>query len=194
MFVTIYVFCLVLGVILLGASIIFGDTDAELDVDLDADGAADGGLHHGVDIDLGGADFFLWTVKSIRFWTFFAAFFGLTGLTLTGFGLTGELTALLLSLGIGLIVGVTASAAVRYFATEKRAYAPESEDYIGKTARVLVPIATGGIGKARLELAGTSVDVLATTGEATMAAGDEAMVIEMDGTTAVLARVERKEQ
>ena len=194
MFVIVYVFCLVLGVILLGASIMFGDTDMDADVDVDVDIDADVDADLGTDLDLGGADFFLWTFKSIRFWTFFAAFFGLTGLTLTGLGLSAPITRLLLSLGTGAVIGFIASAAVKYLASEKRGYALDSGDYIGKSARILTPVTRGGVGKVRIEVGGTSIDVLATTADEDFSLGEEAMVIEMDGTTAVLARVERNEQ
>ena len=60
---------------------------------------------------------------------------------------------------------------------------------MGKSARVLVAPKSGGIGKVRVEIGGNLVDVLATTDEANVANQDEVMIIEMDGTTARVAKV-----
>jgi hypothetical protein len=52
-------------------------------------------------------------VKSIRFWTFFVAFFGMTGLVLDGLDIMTPDVTLLVAIGTGVIVGASANAAVR---------------------------------------------------------------------------------
>lgn len=200
-----YLFALVLGGVLLGASILLGGdhgdagADAGVDVDADVDADAGGDAHaggHGT-MDVGGhgtPDFFLWTFRSIRFWTFFLAFFGLTGIALTWLGLVeSALVGLALSVGMGLGTGFAAAAILRRLAADASGAVATSSDYVGKTARVVVPVRKGGVGKVRIQLRGTTVDVLATTDEEEdFGLRDEAMIIEMDGTRARIARVEPK--
>lgn len=210
MLVYLYLFSLIVGGVLLGASILLGgdgDSDADVDanadagVDLDADADADahvGDAAHGHGtMDVGGhgaADFFLWTFRSIRFWTFFLAFFGLTGIALTWLGLVDSpLVGLGLALGTGALTGFTAAAALRRLGTDESGAVASSNDYIGKTAKVVVPVTRGGVGKVRLQLRGTTVDVLATTDEDdAFGSREEAMIIEMEGTRARIARVDTK--
>ena len=154
------------------------------DLDADADGP-DGTGHAGV----GGADFLLGSLRSIRFWTFFSAFFGLTGLALSGLGLVeSAAVTLAIAVAMGATLGYSASAALRALASDTTGEAAESSDYVGKTARVLVRVAPGQTGKVRLQLKGHTVDVLATADDETFSPREEVMIIEMEGTTARLAR------
>lgn len=206
MLMYVYIFALIVGGVLLGSSILLGGKDADADgdgghdADHDADaGEADAGDHDdlaadkgGIDkggLDAGGLDL-LWPLRSVRFWTFFLAFFGLTGLVLDGLGLAGRLFALAAAVAMGLATGLGAAWLIRLLAHDETATAPTSADYIGRTVRVVVPVAPSGVGKVRLDLKGTTVDVLAVTDEGdAFAAEDEAMIIEMDGTRARIARV-----
>lgn len=233
-----YLFALVVGGVLLGASVLLGghddasdlsgDADGELgldahaDLDLDAHGElgldvdADGGLEvdadgdleaeqagtaHDVGADHGasaghdvglGADFLLSSLASIRFWTFFLAFFGLTGLSLSGLGLVESSGVVLaLAIAVGLTSGYGISGVIRWLSRDTSGVAPSSRDYVGKTVRVVVPVSPGGTGKVRLELKGQLVDVLAVADEGdSFASKEEAMIIEMDGTRARIARVD----
>jgi membrane protein implicated in regulation of membrane protease activity len=192
-FFNFYVFSLVLGAILLGASLFGGgdhDTDApdgELDAHADGDGGhqlAEHGHAHG---DLGGV---LFLFLSLRFWTFFAAGFGLSGLVIDLLGLAPALVSLCVALGMGLAVGLGAAAAFRVFSQQELGSVAGSHDYIGLSARVLLPFGKGQTGKVRLELKGTTVDVLASTDEQIpFAANEAALVVEMQGTTAFVTRI-----
>ena len=90
MLVYVYLFSFALGGILLLASILLGDKDTgQADVDADADASADAGaphqgLDHGVPGSHGGLAGVFTAFLSMRFWMFFVAFFGLTGLVLDG--------------------------------------------------------------------------------------------------------------
>lgn len=182
MLVTVYVFALVLGAVLLGASILLGGQD----------GDAEGGDAIVSPVE-GGFDVF-WAFRSFRFWTFFLAFFGLTGLVLDGLGLLeNSLLALGLSLGLGAGAGFLAAFVLRWLGRDTTGSAAESLEYVGKSVRVLVPVRKGSVGKVRLELRGQVVDVLATTDEEeAIGVRDEAVIIEMEGTTARIARLEMK--
>lgn len=190
----IYLFALVLGGILLLGSLVgghdsggdtaAGDFDGDLDADADVhdvDGPPDTG-HHG---DLAGvATLFL----SLRFWTFFSTFFGLTGVTLRGLGLLPSGTATLgLALATGGVCGLAAAWTFRHLGTEEVGGVAGVADFVGKTGRVLVPISSDGVGKVRLGIGGTTVDVLAfTRDETTLSTGETVLVVSMSGTRALV--------
>jgi len=177
-----YLFALVVGGVLLGASVLLGGHDGVGEV------SADGDIH---DIGLG-ADFLLWSLTSIRFWTFFLAFFGLTGLSLEGLGLIdNSYVTLGLAIMTGLVTGYGAAGVIRWLSRDTSGVAATSSDYVGKSVRVVVPVQAGHTGKVRLQLKGQLVDVLAfADDDENFASKDEAMIIEMDGTRARIARVD----
>jgi membrane protein implicated in regulation of membrane protease activity len=220
MLLSVYMFSLALGGVLLGASLLLGgkdgfdgadgpdvdagadfhaeldadmDLDADLDADLDVDADAhvEAGTDASKDLELGGgADFLMWSLTSVRFWTFFLAFFGLTGLIFDGFSLVShEAITAALAVTMGASAGFGISKAVRVLSTDDTGRVADSRDFVGKSARVLIPPAIGGVGKVRVEIAGNLVDVLATTDEGNVLSQDEVMIIEMDGTTARVAKV-----
>jgi len=181
-----YVFALVAGGILLGASVVLGggDHDAEAHGDAGSDDLA--GDHAASAIDA------LTMLVSLRFWTFFLAFFGLTGVVLTLFELAPAWVTGLAAAGMGSAAGVGASLAIRKLSGRESNSAAGAADYVGKTATVMVAVGPGQLGRVRLTLKGSTVDVLASTDdEATYAVRDEVLVVEMDGTTARIARLDR---
>ncbi|HJK89928.1 MAG TPA: NfeD family protein [Polyangiaceae bacterium LLY-WYZ-15_(1-7)] len=210
-----YLGALVFGGVLLFSSILLGghddgdfdadgdvdldadlDVDADADLDLDVDGDVDADVDHGgglskdLQLDGGGADVF-WALRSLRFWTFFLAFFGLTGMVLDGLGLVDNpWVTLALALGMGGATGFGAAAAIRALSSDRTAEGAGSGDYIGKTARVVVPLRGGSVGKVRVEVKGSLVDVLAVTDEGELTSEDEVLIIEMEGTRARVARID----
>ncbi len=202
MFLYAYLFALIVGGVLLGSSVLLGghdddlDFDADGDLDLDVGGDADfdvdvdadaGGLDKGLSLDSEGDA--LWFLKSLRFWTFFLAFFGLTGVTLDGLDLAGQWVSFAVALAVGGVVGGTAAWSIRKLSRDVSGAVPEGTDYVGKTARVVVPIRDGSVGKVRVELRGAIVDVLATSDEA-FSAQEEAIIIEMEDGRARIAHVD----
>lgn len=195
MFFSAYLFALVLGGVLLGSSIVMGGQ-----AEGDAGDAGDAASPH-VDAHVGDLVHvakeplarrrvrpLLGAALSMRFWTFFSAFFGLTGVVLEGLGLVTAITALVVALGMGLTCGLGATSLFRHLSANTTGVAARSRDYIGRGGRVLVTIRPGGLGKIRLEIHGTTVDVLATTDGAPIEAGEGAMIIEMRDTTAIVIR------
>ena len=194
-----YVFALVLGSVLLGASFLMGgdhdadtdfDADADFDADVDVDADADLDAHvdagHGTHGDIGG---FFGVLGSMRFWTFFAAFFGLTGLVLDGLDLASDFAALGLAIGVGFVTGWTAVTAIRHLAANDTGVAAGVSDYVGKSGEMLVAAGPGRLGKIRIELKGTTVDVLAEADDL-LARGEEALILEMRGDKAVVVKYE----
>lgn len=182
-----YLGSLVLGGVLLGSSLVLGGHgDA-------AAAEAGGGLEHDPGHpDLAGpgaADFLVGAFTSLRFWTFFTAFFGLTGLVLGGLGLLGsQVLVALLAVVMGLGSGLGAVYTLRKLdSVEESSSLGDVGEYVGKTGRVLVAISPGQTGKVRLQVRGSTVDVLAKTDDASIAVGDEAIVLELEGTTVRVA-------
>ena len=194
MLVYLYLGALIFGGVLLGSSILLGghdDADLDGDLGLDADGDVDIDAHAEADHDLpvtGGR--FLWWLRSLRFWTFSLSAFGLTGMLAQAFGLAGPILTLLSALTMGGLSGFTAAWAVKKLSEEDAGRPTGSRDYIGKSAKVLVPIQAQGVGKIRVRVRGQQVDLLAVSDEERLTAEDEVIVIEMDGTRARVARLD----
>ncbi|NCG21023.1 MAG: hypothetical protein GWP91_18595 [Rhodobacterales bacterium] len=88
------------GCVLIGAYLVFGGhvDDHHLDADHDLESDHD----HGVIDTIGAGSEVIWLpLRSMRFWTFAAACFGLTGILLTGGGIQEPLTG-----GISAFMGI----------------------------------------------------------------------------------------
>lgn len=194
MYIYLYLFSFALGGVLLLASIFLGDKDSgghDSPGDSDAEAGPNQGIDHGVADSHGSVAGLFTAFLSLRFWMFFLAFFGLTGLVLDGLDLLeSSPVALAISLVMGLVTGQVTVAVFRSLSASETSTAAGPGDYIGKSGRVLVGFGPGSLGKLRLTLKGTTVDVLATSDdERPFISGDEAMVIQMNDTTAMVARV-----
>jgi membrane protein implicated in regulation of membrane protease activity len=135
------------------------------------DGGADhaGGSH-------GGLASAALVVLSLRFWVFAAFAFGLTGTAVRVLGLAAPLLALLLALAAGVGSGALAVWVFRALARSESSSAVAPDDLIGQLGRVLVPLAPGATGKVRLDLRGQAVDMLATTDDVSIGAGELVLV------------------
>ncbi len=198
MLVYVYLFAFALGGLLLLASIFLGGKDGGHDgPSAHADDAADAGpsnpssLAHDGAADHGGVAGLFSAFLSLRFWMFFLAFFGLTGLVLDGLDIVQNTTVTLaLAIAMGITTGEVTVYVFRRLAHSETSTAAGAHDYVGKSGRVLIGFGGGTLGKLRLTLKGTTVDVLATSDEERpFAVGEEALVIQMNDTTAVVARV-----
>lgn len=133
-------------------------------------------------------------LSSRLFWTPALTVFGLSGLGLDnlGFGLAlspCECSVPLIAIAIALVVGLLAVLLFGRAATDETNIAADERDYVGKVGRVLVEISSEHTGKVRVNLRSSSVDVLARTDETEpFAVGDEALIINMSDTTAVVIR------
>ncbi len=143
----------------------------------DLDVHADGDVGHGGDHGSGAADALLaWMpLASFRFWTFFAAFFGLTGTALTMLG-TATPVVVGASVAVGYASGLMLTRALRRLQTTTDSSLGEA-DLVGASAQVLLPVGAGRTGKVRLHIKGRTIDLLAETEEAEMAAGERVLVI-----------------
>ncbi|MFT5358050.1 MAG: hypothetical protein ACI9KE_005287 [Polyangiales bacterium] len=200
MLIYIYLATLIFGGVLLGTSILLGghgdmdaDIDADLDLDLDVEMDLEADTGFSKDFDFGDAgEAFFWPLKSVRFWTFFSAFFGLTGLALEGLGLMSTVPAFIAACTMGVGLGWTASSIIRRLARDDSGRGAEATDYVGKTARVIVPVKAGGVGKVRVRIGGQNIELLAVTDEEEpLTAEDDVLVLELDGTRARVVRLNK---
>lgn len=160
---TTYLIALLVGGLLVAASVLFGgDADADADVDVDADADADVDHDHGLPGIAGGLSVWL-PFGSIRFWTFFLAFGGLTGTLLTAFDLAHPLVIALLSVAVGYVSGFGIASIVRRLRTEEVSSNVSEADYLGASATVLLPATRGEVGRVRIQIKGRDIDATALT-------------------------------
>lgn len=146
-----------------------GHADLHADADHDHDGGFDGGA-------------LAWLpLASLRFWTFFMAFFGATGTALTFIERDINAWVLLaIAVAMGYVCGAAAVSVFRYMRRSETTSNLAVDDYIGETAVVRVSVARGKTGKVRLELKGRTLELLAETEEETpFAVKDQAMIYAM---------------
>lgn len=179
MTLSVYLASLILGGGLLVFSIFFGgdhdadhdlDMDHDVDMDVDVDADVDMDVDHDVDLDhdvdasTDAGDFvlaaFLGPLVSIRFWTFFTAFFGLTGTLLSLLKLSHPGAILGVSLGMGAACGYAVATLMKLLKKSQVTHEVIPErDYPMKAATVVLEVAPGQPGVVRLEVSGTSIDV-----------------------------------
>jgi len=156
-----------------------GDIDADADADLDADADAD------ADGEGDGGEGAMWL--SMRFWTFFDAFFGLTGVALTLAGLEPWPT-LVSAIGTGLVASLSVGHALRRLKRAQISSGVSAIDLVGERGTVLLPLEPGAPGKIRLSLKGRDLEVVASTAVHRAPIGAQVRVREVtpDGTALVV--------
>ena len=113
MLINVYILSLVLGAVLLGASLFSREKRADADDQTRAHDDTTRPSQFGQLDGVSGGDFFVRTVRSRRFWTFFISFFGMTGLVLDGLDLMSATVSFFVAAAVGAVAGAGASAAVR---------------------------------------------------------------------------------
>jgi hypothetical protein len=120
---------------------------------------------------------------SLRFWTWFAGFFGLTGLLLTSLSPLGEPVVGLAAGGTGFAVGLGVSAALRWLRRGEGGGTARLDALVGREGRVLVTVRPGLTGKIRCHVGEEFVDVLAdleADHDAPVAPGEAVLVLRVD--------------
>lgn len=191
-----YLTALIVGGVLVAVSLVAGDHHDAGGHAANGDGHAASHATHGGEVAGGAAlDALLGWVPlgSLRFWTFFAAFFGLTGTALDLLAHTAPVATAIAATAIGYGAGLALTRTIRSLQRTSSDSSLSPDDLVGATARVLVPLAAGRTGKVRLHLKDRTVDLLAETQETVeLAAGERALVIAVprDG-RAVVARIDK---
>ncbi len=125
----------------------------------------------------------------VRFWTFGAAFFGLTGLLLHALGVAG---APVIAGVVGAGAGLGASAFFRKMTRESIGRVGDVAAFAGRDGKLLLPVGRAQQGKVRVaQPAGGSVDFVAESDDEnaeTLPAGMDVIIVEVRGTVAVVTR------
>jgi len=163
-----------------------GDADQDADHDAEGDHEQEAMVVHGghaMTHDAASADAAMaWLpVTSVRFWTFFMAFFGLTGITLTLAALgPGVLANALISAGVGYLSGASVVSIGRQLRRQSTSSSIGAGDYVGSEALVMLTVGPKRTGKVRLEVKGRTVELMADTeDEQEYAAGAKVVVYQM---------------
>ena len=177
-----YLFALVVALGMLAVQIAAGSRGAE-----HHGGAAPAGH----DADAASPDQLgLWTLfLSLRFWTFAALGFGLSGSLMHLFALAGPIVVFVIAAMAGLASGVFAELAFRAVRRTATTTETRASQAVGRIGRVVVPCGRGMTGQVRIQLAGASVDLLATTDDESIAKGEAVLIEDVQHN---VARVSRK--
>jgi hypothetical protein len=117
---------------------------------------------------------------SFRFWTFGAAFFGLTGTLLTTLTGVGVPLVAALSAGTGVGVGALSAWAIQWL-RKPVGETSRGDDYSGQVGELMLPLREGGVSRIRLTVAGRERFLLASTPEPlALPAGTRVIVLGLD--------------
>jgi membrane protein implicated in regulation of membrane protease activity len=182
----VYLIALIFGVGLVVVPVLLaaehGGQDHDFGHDFGHD-AGDGEHGHAV----GDHSSLLLVVLSFRFWGYSAFAFGLSGSALHYLGLASPLVTLIVATLAGLGSGFFAALTLRALRTSTTSSSSDLAEATGKVGRMVLSCAKERPGKVRLELRGSTVDVIATTDEGEIATGRRVVVVEVRGTDALVA-------
>jgi membrane protein implicated in regulation of membrane protease activity len=195
----VYLSSLIIGGSLLSLSLFAGGHDADADADgFDHDVGADGFDH---DVDAGDLDaaeldgdadvdhdaedvhgsvgvIDAWLpLTSVRFWTFFLAFFGLVGTALL---LTSPMAlplTLIPSGGVGYVSGIAAVRVLRSLARQQIGSTMADDELVGEVGVLLLPVGPEQDGKIRVQVAGRTLELIAQSEDEELKVGDSAVVL-----------------
>ena len=182
----VYVGTLLFGGVLIVASLLGVGHDSDVHVDLHVgDSGHDGDGH-----DQGQASAWL-SLFGLRFWSFAAAFFGLTGVILhLVAGPVLAATAPFIAAAVGVAAGLGASMTFRALSRDTVGQLRGAAALVGREGRLLLPIARGQRGKVRIAVPGSGdVDLVAEgDDDAALDAGAVVLIVEVRGNVAVVER------
>jgi membrane protein implicated in regulation of membrane protease activity len=128
---------------------------------------------------------------SIRFWTYAIGTFGVIGVLLSLVSRAQEPAIVTISGVTGFAMGLVAACAYRWAQKCQTSSAVSENDYVGTEAHVLVAARPGHPGKVRMSIRGDLIDMIAATeGDKSIEAGEEVLVVGLDGSQVRIARKE----
>ena len=149
------------------------DSGGGFDVDADADADADADHDGAFDAVLG------WLpITSLRFWTYFSAFFGLTGTALTTFELMDGPKPIALAAGLmGYAAGFSIVRILTRLRTADATSGIRANDFVGRNAKVRVRVHGDEAGQVRLRAVnGRVIDLMARTEDGEFAVNQDVMI------------------
>jgi len=181
---SIYVGSLLFGGLLIAASLL----GAGHGTDAHAGGDGGGAAGDGHDTSTGQAWLALF---GLRFWSFAAAFFGLTGLVVSRLGGPSfHALAPAVAAAVGVGAGLGASATFRALSRDTIGQVRDAAALVGREGRLLLPVQRRQPGKVRLASpGGGDLDLVAeSTDDEALPAGAEVLVVEVRGNVAIVTR------
>jgi hypothetical protein len=152
--------------------------------DVDAGGDVDHDSEWDSQLDFGSGNIGFVDLLSIRALFLFAAFFGLTGVSLSALGGSEPITGVLAT-GTGLLIGLGGNFVIKKFAYEAVSSQVTPADLEGRTAKVLLPFSGDENGKILLNAGGKRIQMTARLfeGESTDSVGEheEVVVVRING-------------
>jgi membrane protein implicated in regulation of membrane protease activity len=127
---------------------------------------------------------------SVRVWTYVLAFGGVTGVLLRYVAPVAEPWRAAASLVVGLAAAALARGVIGRASRGGPSGTVKAADLVGRTAGVVVPFGSGATGKVRVRVAGSEVDLLATTEDGEpLGREEEVLILELkDDGAAVVTR------
>jgi hypothetical protein len=103
---------------------------------------------------------------SFKFWTFFLAYFGLTGVVFEAFGLMESTLGIFgLSVGLGLFAGLFSSYLMHLVDRDDVSAGVTAHDYVGSSAKVTLPLSGRERGKVRMMVKGKMIEMPAESAD-----------------------------
>lgn len=170
-----------------------GDVELDFDSDVDFDVDVDG-LDMDVDTDglFGGVGDFFASLLSFRSIVFFAAFFGLIGLTLSLFNYSAASTLISALVGGG-VAAVLNAQLFRYLKGSEATSALTNKQMEGRAAQVVVPLGPARKGRIKADVDGQPHFLVALPfkdrDEKQFGVGDSVVVVEIQDGTALVAEL-----
>jgi membrane protein implicated in regulation of membrane protease activity len=125
---------------------------------------------------------------SLRFWTFGFLAFGMVGSLLHSFSLTSDAVTLVLALVMGLTSGALAAWTFIALKRGETASGVDARNCVGHIGRVVLALHRQQPGKVRIQLGGTTLDLVATTDESSLEQGAHVLIEEVRGTSVHVSR------
>ena len=178
----VYAVSAIVAGVLVALSVMGAGHDADHDIHLDA--------HHDTDGHEGSGGHWL-PFFSLRFYTYFFAAFGTTGLLLHFLTKTESGLGIWISAIVGLLSGLGVSLAIRLLRLSETSGSAKEQDVLGKQGEVLVAIRGKTPGRVRCEVRGDIIDYTAITEEdGDIEAGQQVVVVSMENGVAQVMRTE----
>jgi membrane protein implicated in regulation of membrane protease activity len=125
---------------------------------------------------------------SLRFWAFFTAFFGLTGVG-GHYLIGGGISTLVMAIIMGMIAGFSASYLFKYLSRGNVSSDFQMRDGVGQLAEVTVPLGPGDPGKVKLVIKGQLLELKAICEEAECAIRDKVTIVQFKDNAFIVAPV-----
>jgi membrane protein implicated in regulation of membrane protease activity len=179
---TLYWFCFILGGVFVALAVLGGVDGADLEPHLDADIELSDPSDRAVQGTFNTLKFIFAVVRSLKFWTFGLCFFGLTGLVLSHLRVSLPTFLIAFIAGVlGCLLGGFIAGTLKILRDRQVDSLVRSEDLVGLSGTVELPIDPNHRGKVRLNVKGSLIDFVAYTDELKgFKPGDPVLVVGMD--------------